>query len=79
MTTGKIITLTRWAFFGKVMPLLFNMLSRFVIVFLPYVHTLRVSQISPLLYLVSCPLLMSYSETTGSGGHSVDATRNLLV
>ena len=76
MTSGKIIALTLWTFFGKVMPLLFN---RFVIVFLPYVHTLRVSQISPLLYLVSCPLLMSYSETTLSGGHSVDATRNLLV
>ena len=79
MTTGKIIALTIWTFFGKVMPLLFNMLSRFVIVFLPYIQNLRVSQISPLLYLVSCSLLMSYSETTGSGGHSVDAIRNLLV
>ena len=35
MTTGKTITLTRWTFFGKVMPLLFNMLSRLVITFLP--------------------------------------------
>ena len=34
MTTGKIITLTRQTFFGKVMFLLFNMLSRFVIAFL---------------------------------------------
>uniref|UniRef100_A0AC11EMK0 Uncharacterized protein n=2 Tax=Ovis aries TaxID=9940 RepID=A0AC11EMK0_SHEEP len=34
-TTGKSITLTRWAFVGKVMSLLFNMLSRFVITFLP--------------------------------------------
>ena len=33
--TGKIIALTRWTFVGKVMPLLFNMLSRLVIVFLP--------------------------------------------
>ena len=31
MTTGKTITLTRWTFVGKVMPLLFNMLSRLVI------------------------------------------------
>ena len=29
MTTGKTIALTRWTFVGKVMPLLFNMLSRF--------------------------------------------------
>ena len=35
MTTGKKIASTRWTFVGKVMPLLFNMLSRFVIVFLP--------------------------------------------
>ena len=35
MTTEKTIALTRWIFIGKVMSLLFNMLSRFVIVFLP--------------------------------------------
>ena len=35
MTTGKPIALTRWTFIGKVMSLLFNMLSRLVIVFLP--------------------------------------------
>ena len=35
MTTGKTITLTRRSFVGKVMSLLFNMLSRFVIAFLP--------------------------------------------
>ena len=35
MTTGKTITLTRQTFVGKVMSLLFNMLSRFVIAFLP--------------------------------------------
>ena len=34
MTTGKTITLTRWTFVGKVMSLLFNMLSRLVITFL---------------------------------------------
>ena len=33
MTTGKTIALTRWTFVGKVMSLLFNMLSRCVIVF----------------------------------------------
>ena len=35
MTTGKIIALTRWVFVGKVMSLLFSMLSRLVITFLP--------------------------------------------
>ena len=35
MTTGKTIALTRWTFVGKVISLLFNMLSRLVITFLP--------------------------------------------
>ena len=35
MSTGKTIALTRWTFVGKVMFLLFNMLSRLVITFLP--------------------------------------------
>ena len=35
MTTGKTIALTRWTFVGKVMALLFNMLSRLVTAFLP--------------------------------------------
>ena len=43
MTTGKTIALTRWTFFGKVMFLLFNMLSRLVISFLPKSKHLLVS------------------------------------
>ena len=35
MTNGKTIALTRWTFVGKVMSLLFNMLSRLVLTFLP--------------------------------------------
>ena len=35
MTTGKTIAVTRWTFVGKVTSLLFNVLSRFVITFLP--------------------------------------------
>ena len=38
MTNGKTIVLTRWTFVGKVMSLLFNMLSRLVITFLPRLH-----------------------------------------
>ena len=39
MTTGKTIALTRRTFVGKVMSLLFNMLSRLVITFLPRIYT----------------------------------------
>ena len=43
MTTGKTIALTRWTFVGKVMSLLFNMLSRLVITFLPRNKRLLIS------------------------------------
>ena len=43
MNTGKTITLTRWTFVGKVMSLLFNMLSRLVITFLPRSKRLLIS------------------------------------
>ena len=43
MTTGKTIALTRWTFVGKVMSLLFNMLSRLVIDFLPRSKRLLIS------------------------------------
>ncbi|CAI9160515.1 unnamed protein product [Rangifer tarandus platyrhynchus] len=43
MTTGKTIALTRWTFVGKVMSLLFNMLSRLVITFLPSSKHLLIS------------------------------------
>ena len=43
MTTRKTIALTRWTFVGKVMSLLFLMLSRFVIAFLPKSKHLLIS------------------------------------
>ena len=43
MTTGKTIALTWWTFVGKVMSLLFNMLSRLVITFLPRSKRLLIS------------------------------------
>ena len=43
MTTGKMIALTRQTFVGKVMSLLFNMLSRLVITFLPRCKHLLIS------------------------------------
>ena len=42
-TAGKTIVLTIWTFVGKVMFLLFNMLSRFVIAFLPRSKSLLIS------------------------------------
>ena len=43
MTTGKTIALTRWTFVGKAISLLFNMLSRLVIAFLPRSKCLLIS------------------------------------
>ena len=45
MTTGKTIVLTRWTFVGKVMSLLFNMLSRLVTAFLPRSKHLLISRL----------------------------------
>jgi len=54
MTTGKTIALTRWTFVGKVMSLLFNMLPRLVITFLPRSKCLLISWLqSPSLVLVT--------------------------
>ena len=43
VTTGKIIALTRWTFVGKVMSLLFNMLSMLIVTFLPRSKHLLIS------------------------------------
>ena len=48
MTTGKTIALTRWTFVGKVMSLLFNTLSRFIIAFLPRSKRLLISWLQSL-------------------------------
>ena len=56
MTTGKTIALTRWAFVGKVMSLLFNMLSRLVITFLPRSKCLLISWLqSPSAVILELP------------------------
>ena len=48
MTTGKTIALTGWNFVGKVMSLLFSMMSRLVIAFLPRSKRLLISQLQSL-------------------------------
>ena len=56
MTTGKTIALTRWTFVGKVMSLLFNMLSRLVITFLPTSKHLFISWLqSPSVVILEPP------------------------
>ena len=56
MTTGKTIALTRWTFVGKVMSLLFNMLSKLVIAFLSRSKHLLISMASlySSLYAITC-------------------------
>ena len=45
MTTGKTIALARWSLVGKIMSLLFNMLSRLVVAFLPRSKHLLISRL----------------------------------
>ena len=56
MTTGKTIALTRWTFVGKVMSLLFNMLSRLVITFLLRSKHLLISWLQSLSAVILEPL-----------------------
>ena len=60
MTTGKTIALTRWTFVGKVISLLFNMLSRSVITFLPRSKHLLISWLqSPSAVILEPPKIKS--------------------
>ena len=60
MTTGKTIALTRQTFVGKVISLLFNMLSRFVIAFLPRSKRLLISWLqSPSAVILEHPKIKS--------------------
>ena len=60
MTTGKTIALTRWTFVSKVMSLLFNMLSRLVIAFLPRSKCLLISWLqSPSAVILEPPKIKS--------------------
>ena len=65
MTTGKIRALTRWTFVGKVMSLLFNTLSRFVLAFLPRGNHLLISWVQSPSAVILEPkqIISSYSNT----------------
>ena len=67
MTTGKTIALTRWTFVDKVMSLLFNMLSRLVITFLPRSKRLLISWLqSPSAVILEPPKIKPYTLSTVS-------------
>ena len=66
MTTRKTVALTRWTFVGKVMSLLFNMLSRLVIAFLPRNKHLLISwQQSPTAVILE-PKKIKFPQPTES-------------
>ena len=67
MTIGKTIALTRWTFVNKVMSLAFNMLSRFVIAFLPRSESLIISWLQlPSAVILEPPKIKSLTVSTVS-------------
>ena len=67
MTTGKTIALTRWTFVGKVMSLLFIILSRLVTAFLPKSKHLLISWLrSPSAVILEPPKIKSDTVSTVS-------------
>ena len=74
MTTGKTIALTRWTFVGKVMSLLFNMLFKLVITFLPRSKHLLISWLqSPSAVILEPPKIKCYTVSTVSPSISHEA------
>ena len=77
MTTGKTTTLTRWTFVGKVMSLLFNMLSRLVITFLLRSKCLLISWLqSPSTVILEPKKIKSFTvshlpRSDGTGCHDL--------
>ena len=75
MTTGKTIALTRWTFVGKLMSLLFNMLSRLVISFLPRSKRLLISWLhSPSAVILEPRKIKSHTVSTVSPSISHEVT-----
>ena len=67
MTTGNTIALTKWTFVGKVISLLFNMLSRLVITFLPRSKCLLISWLqSPSAVILEPQKIKFYTVSTAS-------------
>ena len=66
MTTGKTTALTRWTFVSKVMSLLFNMLSRLVIAFLPRSKCLLISWLQSPSAVILEPKKSGFKEDFGA-------------
>ena len=76
MTTGKTIALTRWTFVGKVMSLLFNIMSRLVITFLPWSKHLLISWLQlPSAVILEPPKIKSATVSTVSPSISHEVMR----
>ena len=80
MTTGKMIGLTIWTFVGKLMSLLFNMLSRFVIVFLPRSKGVLISWLqSPPAAILETKIMVSSPITSWQiDGEEVETVTDFL-
>ena len=82
ITTGKTIALTRWIFVGKVISLLFNMLSRLVIAFLPRSKRLLISWLqSPSAVILESQEIKSVTVSTVSASicHEVMGLDAIIV
>ena len=78
--TGKNIVLTRWTFVGKVMSLLFNVLSRLVIAFLPMSKHLLISWLqSPSAVILKPPKIKSVTVSTVSPVKRITAHNECLL
>ena len=71
ISTGKTIALTRWTFVGKVMSLLFNMLSGLVITFLPRSKHLLISWLQSPSAVIWEPPKIKYDTVSPSIFHEV--------
>ena len=71
MTMGKTIVLTRWTFVGKIMSLLFNMLSRWVIAFFPRSKHLLISWLQSPSAVILEPPKMKFVTVSPSLSHEV--------
>ena len=72
VTTGKTVALTRWTFVGKVMSLLFNMLSRLVITFLLRSKRLLISWLLP---DIKCPEFSKHLQAVPQGSNNKNSLK----
>ena len=79
MTTGKTIALTRWTFVDKAMSLLFNILSRLVITFLPRSKRLLISWLQSLSAVILKPRKIKSDTVSPSISYEVMGPDAMLL